>query len=239
MLFLAVFALWRRGRAFVAALALGLFWLLSSGWLTGLLLDLAQPDIYRSPYDPAKPAPTNFAPHTTIVLLGGGTTYDDAGRLVPKRDVYPRLSATAALYAQCRRQNAECRVIVSGGNPQRHEATEADTYLPYLLRNHLAQRDLVLENKSLTTYENARNVAHIIGGSYDGTMLLVTSSYHLRRAMLDFHRFGLDPTPVVAAVRHPERGLLPRMQNLASAELALHELIGIAQFYVYRMIGWF
>ncbi|MBV8259670.1 MAG: YdcF family protein, partial [Paraburkholderia sp.] len=60
-----------------------------------------------------------------------------------------------------------------------------------------------------------------------------------RRAMLDFQRFDMHPLPAVSNVRSVERGLLPRPANLKSAETALHELIGIAQFHVYRMIGWF
>jgi uncharacterized SAM-binding protein YcdF (DUF218 family) len=239
MLFLAAFVLWRRARSLIGACALALFWLLSSGWLTIVLLNLAQPAIYRIPYDPASPGEPAIAAHTAIVVLGGGTEHGDDGRLVPKHDVYARLATAAALYAQCARDRAHCRVIVSGGNPQHHEATEADTYAPYLLRAHVAQPALVLENRSLTTWQNARNVARVLGNHDDETLLLITSAYHMRRAMLDFRRFGLDPVPVVSSVRHARRGWLPRLSNLEAAETALHELIGIAQFYVYRMLGWF
>ncbi|MBC8831427.1 YdcF family protein, partial [Escherichia coli] len=31
----------------------------------------------------------------------------------------------------------------------------------------------------------------------------------------------------------------PRWRNVANAEQALHELVGIAQFHVYRWLGWF
>lgn len=207
-----------------------------------MLLNLAQPAIYRVPYDPANTAQRIDA-RTTIVMLGGGTEHDDDDRLVPKHDVYARLATAAALYAQCGREHVRCRVIVSGGNPQHHEATEADTYAPYLLRAHVAPSDLVLENQSLTTWQNARNVARVMdsqrGDPHSETLLLVTSAYHMRRAMLDFRRFGLDPVPVVSSVRHAQRGWLPRLHNLTAAETALHELIGTAQFYVYRMFGWF
>ncbi|HTH62854.1 MAG TPA: YdcF family protein [Paraburkholderia sp.] len=231
--------IWRRGRRKVAVCTLGIFWLLSSGWLTIALLDLAQPAIYRIPYDYTKPGLAKIDSQTAIVVLGGGTEHDGDGRLVPKHDVYARLTAAAALYAQCTREAARCRVIVSGGNPQHHEATEADTYAPYLLRLRVPPSDLVLENSSLTTWQNARNVARVIGGRHDETVLLVTSAYHMRRAMLDFRRFGLDPVPVVSSVRRARTGWLPRLDNLGAAEIALHELIGTAQFYVYRMLGWF
>ena len=239
MLFLAGFVVWRRGRTVLAISALAVFWLLSAGWLTTVLLDLAQPTAYRTPYDPAKPASVAIAPRTAIVVLGGGTEHRDDGRLVPKHDVYARLATAAALYARCANERASCRVIVSGGNPQHHEATEADTYAPYLLRAHVTPSSLVLENRSLTTWQNARNVARAMGDRHDETLLLVTSAYHMRRAMLDFRRFGLDPVPVVSNVRSARCGWLPRLHNLAAAETALHELIGTAQFYVYRMLGWF
>lgn len=240
-LILALFIVWRRGRWIVAAAALALFWLLSSGWLTAGLLDLAQPEIYRSPYDHAKVVQTTFTGRTAIVVLGGGTVYGKNGRLVPKRDVYARLATAAALYAQCRQQNALCHVIVSGGNPQRHPASEADTYAPYLLRAHVASTDLVLDNTSLTTWQNARNVARILNGEleHDDTIMVVTSAYHMRRAMLCFHRFGLDPVPIVSQVRHAQLGWLPRLRNLESAQTALHELIGTALFHAYRIIGWY
>jgi uncharacterized SAM-binding protein YcdF (DUF218 family) len=130
-------------------------------------------------------------------------------------------------------------VIVSGGNPQRHPATEADTYLPYLLRQNVPRADIVLEDTSRTTYENARNVSAILGQSRYDTLILVTSAYHMPRALLDFHRFGMTPEPVISSTRHVQLGVLPRYDNLVDANIALHELIGLAQFYVYRKLGWF
>jgi len=237
-LFIALAVAWRNARWRVAGSAALLFWLLAAGWLSGVLLDLAQPRIYRTPYDQATVGPVSFGPRTAIVMLGGGTQVRD-GRLVPEHDVYARIALAADLHARCVRAGGVCRVIVSGGNPQHHASAEADNYAPYLLRAGVPSADLVLENRSLTTFQNARNVAPIVRAWNGETLLLVTSSYQMRRAMLDFQHFGMNPLPAVSNVRSVERGLLPRPANLKSAETALHELIGIAQFYVYRMIGWF
>jgi uncharacterized SAM-binding protein YcdF (DUF218 family) len=211
---------------------IALFWLLAAGWLTAPLLALVQPRQLSA-------APAVFAPRTAIILLGGGTIYDDDHELVPPRDVLTRIEVSAQNYAACKRTEATCRVIVSGGNPQRHHATEADTYLPYLLRQRVARADIVLENSSLTTYENARNVSAILGQSSYDALILVTSAYQMRRALLDFHRFGVAPQPLISSARHAHLGVLPRFDNLVNAEIALHELVGIAQFHVYRAIGWF
>ncbi|WP_425452803.1 YdcF family protein [Trinickia dinghuensis] len=231
-LFSAVFVLWRRARKVIAVAALALFWLLSAGWLTAPVLALVQHDASHYP-------PPTFGPRTIIVVLGAGTEYDRHGALVPKSDALSRLATTASLYAQCKQGNRHCEIIISGGNPQRHPATEAQTYAPYLTEAHVARDDLVLEKASLTTYENAEFVARILHSERYDSLMLVTSAYHMPRALLDFHRFGLTPEPVASSGKIVRCGLLPRLPNLIAANVALHELIGMAQFYVYRALGWF
>jgi uncharacterized SAM-binding protein YcdF (DUF218 family) len=231
-LFFAAIVLWKRARRPLAIVTIALFWLLAAGWLTAPLLELAQP--HRQTDTPA-----SFAPRTAIILLGGGTIYGEDDVLVPPPDVLARIVVSADNYAACKRTAATCQVIVSGGNPQRHAATEADTYLPYLLRKQVPRTDIVLENSSRTTYENARNVSAILERSRYDSLILVTSAYQMPRALLDFHRFGRTPQPLISSARRARLGVLPRYDNLVSAEIALHELIGIAQFHVYRAIGWF
>jgi uncharacterized SAM-binding protein YcdF (DUF218 family) len=231
-LFFVAFLLLRRARAAVAVACVALFWLLSAGWLAALLLDWAQPGMA----DAAQPS---FARHTVVVVLGTGTEHDGNGTLVPKPDAFPRMAKAAELYAECKRREPSCQVIVSGGNPQLHEMAEADNYAPYLLRLHVDDADLLLENTSKNTYENARNVARILRTERYDSLMLVTSAYHMPRALLDFARFGLAPQPFISNARHARIGVVPRISNLVNAEIALHELIGIAQFHVYRAIGWF
>ncbi|WP_236002320.1 YdcF family protein [Paraburkholderia elongata] len=231
-LFFAAIVLWKRARRPLAIVTIALFWLLAAGWLTAPLLELAQP--HRQTDTPA-----SFAQRTAIIMLGGGTIYDDDDILVPPPDVLARIAVSAQNYAACKRTAAMCQVIVSGGNPQRRAATEADTYLPYLLRKQVPRTDIVLENSSRTTYENARNVSAILERSRYDSLILVTSAYQMPRALLDFHHFGLTPQPLISSARRAHLGVLPRYDNLVNAEIALHELIGIAQFHVYRAIGWF
>jgi uncharacterized SAM-binding protein YcdF (DUF218 family) len=231
-LFFAAIVKWKRARRPLVLCTIALFWLLAAGWLTAPLLDLVQP--HRESV-----APTTFAPRTAIILLGGGTIYDHNRVLVPPRDVLTRISVSAQSYTACKKTEPTCQVIVSGGNPQRHRATEAETYLPYLLRQQVPRSDIVLEESSLTTYENARNVSAILGQSRYDALILVTSAYHMPRALLDFRRFGLAPQPLISSARYAQLGVMPRFDNLVNAEISLHELIGIAQFHVYRAIGWF
>jgi uncharacterized SAM-binding protein YcdF (DUF218 family) len=231
-LFFAAIVLTRRARAPLVFAALALFWLLAAGWLSAPLLYLAQRGTQAI-------APPTYGAHTVIVLLGGGTEYDAADKLVPKPDALIRVVTGAEIYSACKRTGARCDVVISGGNPQHHETSEADNYLPYLLQKQVPRADVVLENRSLTTYENARNVAALLRGERYDALILITSAYHMPRALLDFQRFGLVPQPVISSTRHVQLGVLPRYNNLRNANIALHELIGLAQFYVYRRLGWF
>src|SRR5258708_22240943 len=171
-------------------------------------------------------------------MLGSGTEYGDRDQLIPKRDAFARIGKSAEIYAACMRVATHCDVIVSGGNPRRHEATEADTYLAWLLRKGVPRTNIILENRSLTTYENAKYVAPILEHEHYDSLILITSAHHIPRALLDFHRFDMDPQPILSNTRRARTGLLPRCANLVNANIALHELIGIAQFPVYRAIDW-
>ena len=89
-----------------------------------------------------------------------------------------------------------CRVIVSGGNPQHHEQAEADNYAPFLLARGVSPSDLVLENESLNTYQNARNVAGIVQPERDETLVLITSAYHMRTVIARLQCFWPRHTSV-------------------------------------------
>ncbi|WP_429301314.1 YdcF family protein [Paraburkholderia sp. GAS199] len=231
-LFFAAIMLWKGARLPLLLCTAVFFWSIAAGWLTAPLLELAQP--HRQTDAPAK-----FAPRTAIIMLGGGLIYNAEHELAPPRDVFERIVTSADSYAACKRTSATCEVIVSGGDPLGRRVTEADTYLPYLLRRQVPRADIVLENRSRTTYENARNVTAIVEQSNYDSLILVTSAYQMPRALLDFKRFGLAPQPLISSARRAHLGLLPKFENLVNAEIALHELIGIAQFHVYRAIGWF
>jgi uncharacterized SAM-binding protein YcdF (DUF218 family) len=232
LLFFALFAVWRGRRRVIAAICVLLFWALGAGWLSTPLLHLAQ----RGFEEKSVPQDVRFASRTTFVLLGGGTRYNDDKHLVPKRDAFRRIVATADLYRECRRAGGTCRVIVSGGNPQHHEQAEADNYAPFLLARGVNATDLVRENESLDTYQNARNVANFVRPERDEKLVLITSAYHMRRSLLAFNAFGLDAQPFITNVRQPQPTFFPRPRGFVDAETALHEMVGVVRFHVYRRL---
>jgi len=61
----------------------------------------------------------------------------------------------------------------------------------------------------------------------------------MRRALLDFERQGLHPIALAPPVHTLHQGFWPTVLRLDQANAGLHELIGIAQFFVYRQLGWY
>jgi uncharacterized SAM-binding protein YcdF (DUF218 family) len=229
LLFFALFALWRRRRAQIAILIVMLAWAFGAGWITHPLLDYAQRGFVQTKHP-------NFAPNTTIILMGGGTDRTETG-LVPKKDSMARIAATATVYKECRAAGkATCRVIISGGDPQHHGQAEADNYAPYVIAQGVDPADLIRENKSLNTYQNAQNVAAILQHPDDKGLIVVTSAYHMRRSLCAFEAFGMMAQPYVSDVRHNSATVFPRFRSYENAELAAHELVGLARFHVWRWL---
>ncbi|KAG0162993.1 hypothetical protein DFQ28_007788 [Apophysomyces sp. BC1034] len=232
LLWLVAIAVLRRHRR-AASIAAALFaYLLCTGWLGEPALRALEHHV------PASTTP-HYAGNVAIVMLGSGTQYDDAHRLVPTFDASRRIDAAAQQFAICRAQRARCTLIVSGGDPKKHKQSEAANYQPYLISQHVPPASIVLEHESLTTYENARRTSAILRPRNDDQIVLITSAYHLPRALLDFHRFGLNVVPFASNHRWRRPGWMPDPAHVVNTRIAWHEWIGIVQFHVYRRLGWF
>jgi len=91
------------------------------------------------------------------------------------------------------------------------------------------------ENKSLNTEENAKYSAQILDAAGIQRVLLVTSAYHMQRALTAFHNAGVDaipaPTDFVFAdhLSHLE-AWLPRAGALSQSCKAIHEIVGDAWY---------
>ncbi len=96
-----------------------------------------------------------------------------------------------------------------------------------------------VEQRSPTTWENARDSAAILEAVGVRSVYVVTSAWHMRRALIAFAPTGLAVT--LAPVRRDQpaewiaEGLLPRAGAWAVSFDALHEWIGCAW---YRLRAW-
>ncbi|MBN9085744.1 MAG: YdcF family protein [Reyranella sp.] len=169
--------------------------------------------------------------YDAIVVLGGGI----AAAHPPQRPL-PELTDNADRIWQAarlwRRGAAPC-IIVSGGSfSPGHEAatTEAAAMRVFLLDLGVPSEAIIDEGKSINTIENIRNVKAIIG---DGRVALVTSAFHMPRALQLARRAGLDaaafPTDyqALALPRMPWDNWLPSVEGLRLSTAALKEIVAL------------
>ncbi len=93
------------------------------------------------------------------------------------------------------------KLIPSGGKGTDETVSEAEAMKEYLLEHDIPESDIILEDKSRTTYENLRYSKQILdeqeGRKYTA---LVTSNYHVYRALRYCRKIGLSCTGIGSRV---------------------------------------
>jgi uncharacterized SAM-binding protein YcdF (DUF218 family) len=99
-------------------------------------------------------------------------------------------------------------LCMTGGVTRGAPVSEAEAMAAAARAAGVPESALLVEPTALTTHENARNVARLLGAA---RVVLVTQPFHLRRARLWFRRYGLDACGWLIAdsvqFRAPARGL--------------------------------
>ena len=181
-----------------------------------------------------------WGPSVAIVLLGGGDEKVAETHTIETSPLaYGRLLKALELYQACKRQAGDCYILASGGDPQRYGTSEAAVYGAHLRAAGVPAADIVLEPRSLNTWQNAQFSTGILPLLRPAArVVLVTSGIHIRRAQLYFRHFGVQVSPVradhVSAVMSP----VPLSWNFLLADLALHEYAGVLGYHLYQALGW-
>ena len=122
-----------------------------------------------------------------IIVLGGGlaTYVVDAhfGNSLDERGRSGRITGAAALANRF----PKARVIHTG----REQASASDAFATL----GVARERIVVEDRSTTTYENARFSADLLRPQPGQRWILVTSASHMPRAMATFRSAGFDVDP--------------------------------------------
>lgn len=144
------------------------------------------------PWDPGRGAPAG------IIVLGGAISPDlSLARGVPAvNESAERITAAAALA----RAYPQARIIYSGGTDRivRRQGVEADLAAELFGSLGLPRERLILEGRSRNTVENAVFSRQLAAPKPGERWLLVTSAYHMPRAVGIFRRadFAVEPYPV-------------------------------------------
>ncbi len=190
----------------------------------------------QAPYA-VRPA-LRWAPSNAIVLLTGDAVSVPGDEVEPSMGAYARIAEAAVLYRDCRLAGVACRLLVTGGDPSRLETTLAASYAVVLRGLGVASDDLMLESRSNTTWQNAKFCRPLLAALGAQRIWLVSSGFHLRRSVLYFTHFGIIATPVRADYWRANISVWPSSFNFVLTDIAVHEYLGIARYYVYNALGW-
>jgi uncharacterized SAM-binding protein YcdF (DUF218 family) len=183
------------------------------------------------PWDPARGPPDG------IVILGGAidpelSSFHGETAL---NDNAERLTSVAEIA----RRYPAARIVYSGGSGTLFATSpiEAD-YVPHLLESFGIARDrIVLENRSRNTAENAAFSKQLIQPKPGERWLLVTSGYHMPRAIGCFRKIGFPVEAYPVDWRVEDIGRIVFSINafsagLAATDLAMHEWAGLLVYWL-------
>jgi uncharacterized SAM-binding protein YcdF (DUF218 family) len=230
-LLFTILALLRRFHAAVGVAAIAFVWLYvcSTALCANFLMDYLEAD-YPSG------AMSTVPEADAIVLLGGAMRGDVQMGIRPDMNQQAdRLVHAVALY----KSGAAPILLLTGGAPA-GARSGAEQMRDLLLIMGIPDNAMLLENSSRNTYENAKYSASMLESRGVRSILLVTSAFHMRRAVPLFEGTGFD---VLAAPTDHQRiaskatvpGWIPGVNNLSRTTHALHEIFG---YWAYRWRGW-
>jgi uncharacterized SAM-binding protein YcdF (DUF218 family) len=166
-----------------------------------------------------------------VVLSGYAILVDKSERLaVLGEDTLARCMHAAEIY----RRGARRPVVVAGGDfdTLAPGLTLADLMRDFLVKQGVSADDVLVERRSASTYENARNCQDLLAPRKIRRVVLVTDAIHLLRAERCFQAFGFDVVPSGCRYRtaRPDWSILSFLPNASSSrsiERVVHEWAGI------------
>ena len=146
-----------------------------------------------------------------VLVLGLQLGPDDQ----PTPELIARADAAARAHARLTREyGCEVRLMACGGVLPGHSAAEADVLAQLLAERGVPQSCIVRERESTTTMENMRFAARLLGGAKGKRVLVVTSDYHVRRAVWTARRAGFKAKGAAAPLLHDAAWKALRLKEL-------------------------
>jgi len=174
------------------------------------------------------------------IVLSGMLAYDsENGRINFTRGV-DRLLHAVELYKRGKIK----RLLITGGSGSllNQDEREATHLSKYLLTVGFPEKDILIEPESRNTRENAVFTSQILlHAGENAEYLLITSAYHMRRAMGCFNKAGIHadgyPTDFFTGPRNYSFAHLfvPSADTLNDWALLIREIVG---YVVYEMVGY-
>ncbi len=243
--------------ALLAALLFAVAWVLQQRHrvearrcLAAVALVYALFSIYVVPYAASRVLVGTLRPFTlpsgsarpgAIVVLGSGAaTVRDSGGGMPTFIDIPsavRVAEAAHVY-----QLMPAAWVISSGGPisdVANAATTAAAMRDALVQLGVPPSRILLESQSLTTHDEAVLIAPMLKALNVDRPVLVTSDFHMRRALGTFRAVGVDPIPAIALDAEVDQPwytwIMPTSSSVRMSADVVHEFGGLA---VYLARGW-
>lgn len=181
-------------------------------------------------------------PHDIGIILTGGTINTTRQ---PAENIYlggtsDRIGQTLQLY----RLGKIKKILISGGEVpilRKTTSREIDQIARYLIISGVIREDIYFEDRSTNTHENAVNTAKILKKQFPNqSYILITSGFHLKRAIRCFEKAGVKVTPYGSNYLSSERQwvptyFLPAGDSIGHLQLIFREVIGYITYWIF---GW-
>jgi uncharacterized SAM-binding protein YcdF (DUF218 family) len=172
-----------------------------------------------------------------IVVLSGAVQAADGVR--PSPELGANTIERCLHAAKLHKATPGIPILISGGSLDEGGPVAALLMRDFLIQQGVVEQQLLIEDRSRTTYENAVESARILRERGIQRIVLVTSATHMRRSVGTFEKQQLLVTP--SACGHIASGysflwtdFFPDGMSAYHIEIASHEWLGI--FY-YRLRG--
>jgi uncharacterized SAM-binding protein YcdF (DUF218 family) len=220
----------RRGRVLVGVSALGFFLLAVTPIGPAMLLALEQ----RIPRPAALPSKIDG-----ILVLGGAV--EPALSLSYGETVFNSAVARVLAGIALARKYPDAKLALIGGEGGFVTVglPESRATLRFVVDQGIAAERVILEEHSRSTHENAVSAKELIRPAPGATWILITSAYHMPRAITSFDAVDWPVIPYPVDYRiDPQTGLrasFSLLDGLGASTLAGKEWAGLLG---YRLMGW-
>lgn len=162
------------------------------------------------------------------ILLGGGIITRTGAGNIPALNATARIMKVAEYYRKIPK-----KIYISGGTPLQDQESESSVYAKELVALGVNFEDIVMEEESRNTNENALFIAKELRDKGIKKIALVTSASHMKRSMLVFKKNlqGVDiiPAPcnfLASCEKDNNFYYIPKYYNFMKFQIWIWESIG-------------
>ncbi|PLV55734.1 YdcF family protein [Thermotoga sp. SG1] len=180
--------------------------------------------LFLRPLEKDITVPAEFPQSSAIVILGGGVERNTKTGDSLSDSTMRRILTGFQVY-----RKYKLPIVVTGGSLSSLKP-EAMIMKEYLISLGVPEKNILVEDRSRNTYENALFTRKLIG---DVPVLLVTDSIHMRRALHTFKKFFSEvvPYPAGCYFGNPEFvDFLPNATSFYLNSRTIYEWIGLVWY---------